>query len=95
MNSIPRIYNLVNKTKKGHVFFSFSILEFGKLWDDDQRTSIFEILGIRCYTMSTRVGKTQKRKENLQDDRSTLTWKKKKTLIYDVIGAGWKVMISS
>jgi len=34
MNSIPRIYNLVNKNG---MCFSFSILEFRKLWDDDQR----------------------------------------------------------
>lgn len=59
MNSIPRIYNLVNK--KWACVFSFSILEFTKHWDDDQRrTSVFEILGMECNMVSTRVDNTLK-----------------------------------
>jgi hypothetical protein len=40
MNSITRIYNLVNKKKGMDVFFFFY---FGvwKIWDDDQRTFSF------------------------------------------------------
>ena len=56
MNSIPRIYNLVNKKR---ACISFSILEFRKLWDDDQRRiSVFEILGMECNVIITSVDDT-------------------------------------